>query len=888
MSDIEKLTVTLAANIEAYNADLERAAKYTQQQTAKMERDFASLATFGSRSQQSLDKLASGMSSIGKTALTAQVESELLSTEISKVGTAATGVGHKLGSMSTQGMAAFHSLRGGGEMLLQGISPMRVLAMEMNNLTYAASGQGGLVGAMKEAFGVFRGLLNPVVGITAGIVGLGLAAVGLGAKFAASQSKIDLALTGVGRAAGATVGQVNDIAEAVAKSGELSRSEATDVATAIASTGRASAESTEKATALAKAYSLVFNKSIEKSAIDLAQAIADPGSAIDALNGRLGGWSAKQVELVKNLTASGQRQAAAKIVIDGLQQSIGDAAGKTDFWSRSWDKVSNSISNFITATGKGLNKVTGNQTQEDALAEAKDRLEALQTGHYNLFGGVSFGDPAKIKAAREDVDRLEASIKATNKAADDTRDAGDVSNLVKNIDPTIAKLNELQTTIDRIKSVKTEKLDPASQGVVKNVIASLQSQHDLLAKDIALSQEKYGVTLAQSSAEERAAKIEIAAINARTPAQKADIAYLQTRNALLDQGKSPQEAEIGAQIARTKSLTEAQHALSEAQRDRIFQSQQSVEQAAVENQTIGRSVEVVTRLTQQFQLLAAARAEAFKNGTEVSAAEQLNALIKADELSRQALKGANDRLASDQNFDRSQLGRDGTEQQVYSRLQAAGLLDNGQIVSSQAKMRAEQERFNITLAQTLDIEKGFASSFLRDLMQGKSAAESLGNALNSVASKLLDMGIDKLISGASGASGGFLSLLGFASGGYVSGPGSSTSDSIPAQLSNGEYVINAAATKKHRALLEAINTGTVGKFAAGGPVSMPNVSIPAPVHASTAQTITIAPQIVLQNGTKEGVLAAKNDFGPELDKRMRAIVIETLGRSSAAKRIVRG
>jgi hypothetical protein len=49
--------------------------------------------------------------------------------------------------------------------------------------------------------------------------------------------------------------------------------------------------------------------------------------------------------------------------------------------------------------------------------------------------------------------------------------------------------------------------------------------------------------------------------------------------------------------------------------------------------------------------------------------------------------------------------------------------------------------------------------------------------------------------------------LNFADGGYVSGPGSSRSDSIPANLSNGEFVVNAAATRSNRALLEAINSG---------------------------------------------------------------------------------
>ncbi|MGW1676037.1 transglycosylase SLT domain-containing protein [Saccharopolyspora sp. NPDC002376] len=52
-----------------------------------------------------------------------------------------------------------------------------------------------------------------------------------------------------------------------------------------------------------------------------------------------------------------------------------------------------------------------------------------------------------------------------------------------------------------------------------------------------------------------------------------------------------------------------------------------------------------------------------------------------------------------------------------------------------------------------------------------------------------------------------------ATGGPVYGPGTSTSDSIPAMLSNGEYVINAAATARHRPLIEAINAN---RLAEGG------------------------------------------------------------------------
>ena len=57
----------------------------------------------------------------------------------------------------------------------------------------------------------------------------------------------------------------------------------------------------------------------------------------------------------------------------------------------------------------------------------------------------------------------------------------------------------------------------------------------------------------------------------------------------------------------------------------------------------------------------------------------------------------------------------------------------------------------------------------------------------------------------------------FADGGYVSGAGTGTSDSIPAMLSAGESVINANSTQMYGGLLSAINMAGGGKgFALGG------------------------------------------------------------------------
>lgn len=61
----------------------------------------------------------------------------------------------------------------------------------------------------------------------------------------------------------------------------------------------------------------------------------------------------------------------------------------------------------------------------------------------------------------------------------------------------------------------------------------------------------------------------------------------------------------------------------------------------------------------------------------------------------------------------------------------------------------------------------------------------------------------------------------YAAGGKVTGPGTGKSDSIPALLSNGEFVVNAEATKKWLPLLEAINNGVIG-FKTGGLVGFAN------------------------------------------------------------------
>lgn len=162
------------------------------------------------------------------------------------------------------------------------------------------------------------------------------------------------------------------------------------------------------------------------------------------------------------------------------------------------------------------------------------------------------------------------------------------------------------------------------------------------------------------------------------------------------------------------------------------------------------------------------------------------------------------------------------------------------------------------------------------LSQGATGLGEFGSGLMGVVSKLLG-GIG------GGGLGGIFSLLpkllGFAEGGRVSGPGTATSDSIPAMLSDGEYVINARSAARHLPILEAINEGRVARFAAGGLVgSSQAIRVPGAGGTVASSNVTVAPTINLTShgGTPEQNADLAGQVSKQVTESMRALVVGEL------------
>lgn len=129
---------------------------------------------------------------------------------------------------------------------------------------------------------------------------------------------------------------------------------------------------------------------------------------------------------------------------------------------------------------------------------------------------------------------------------------------------------------------------------------------------------------------------------------------------------------------------------------------------------------------------------------------------------------------------------------------------------------AIKRAFDALKAQVLSVFDGIKNAF-------QSAIQAIQNTINSVKSA-----VSSVVGGSqtrTQQSSPTAKTIKFADGGKVSGPGTGTSDSILARLSNGEYVVKASAVRKYgKGFMDAINSGVFNlkAFATGGIVDTVN------------------------------------------------------------------
>lgn len=244
-------------------------------------------------------------------------------------------------------------------------------------------------------------------------------------------------------------------------------------------------------------------------------------------------------------------------------------------------------------------------------------------------------------------------------------------------------------------------------------------------------------------------------------------------------------------------------------------------------EAVGQSVGEHARLRTEAQLLEAAQQKGAKATDDQK--EKIKALGQAAADAATALERA--RVASEIKFDKQTAFLSSDDVQIAQRLRG---LYGDDVPAALASSEAAAMRVNIAM-------KGLGSALENDLGSGltdiATGAKSLKDGFSDMTTALIkditrliiQMTILRpLMSSIGGIFGGGINLSGFgfnpiagvtghAIGGHVRGPGSGTSDSILTRVSNGEFIVNAAATARNLPLLHAINDNIPADgFAAGG------------------------------------------------------------------------
>lgn len=297
-----------------------------------------------------------------------------------------------------------------------------------------------------------------------------------------------------------------------------------------------------------------------------------------------------------------------------------------------------------------------------------------------------------------------------------------------------------------------------------------------------------------------------------TTLAEADEALQDEVDALIANGEAADilKREMGDLEGTYESATEAAIREAEARRD----GTSATAEAATETQIYAESVGIATSYVDE----ATAANQAFDAALRALRDTMFGAKDAQAALTLETQRATE---AFDENGNSLNLN---TESGALNHQAIMGLIAaNHELISAEAESGASAEE----LAGITDDLRGDFIELMRQAGFSQEAIDEYADAFDNIPASKTTTLIQKLqtVGQWKVPSSGILpqyaegGLVGFPAGGMVRGPGSGTSDSIVARVSNGEFVVNADATAQNRALLEAINSGQKIKTAEGSAMS---------------------------------------------------------------------
>jgi hypothetical protein len=546
--------------------------------------------------------------------------------------------------LDSQGQAALHSVRSVVEQLALGIPPTQALTGQINHLTYAASGEGGLAGAFKQVGGFIGGLVTPATVSIAAVAALGVAAAAAAVQFDRMQVSSQRAVSGAGARSGTSVSDLNQFTSQNSSAFGLSSKEARGFAEDLTQTGEIVVSRLHGMSDAVVGFANQTGKSIEEARKEFIGFAVDPQKGLQELSKTYGDFDVSTRKAVDALSLAGDKTGALQVIVDSLSDKSKRAADNMGFL----EKAARGVVNVLATEAS---KPVGLEGQ---LAAVQQRLASDGNG-----AALSAGTVAKLRQEAEDLQKALDKVNAQKAAAEINKLSTAADAADKAIIPQIAQIEQLKAKLQELERAKAggapskygAGVDESAALAIQNQIAALQEAQGQAARynqQVAIISQSWGNVGQSVALTLQAMQNQLPVVQAVTAAAQMRAQSEATYNSLLDQGKTA----IEAQAIASKQLETSQAAATAGVKKQI--------------EALGDATDMIKAQANGTEAATAA-AIAFKNAMEAGASATAAAALSAATLANYVAKAA----AAEQQRINSDI-RQQTEQQSSAILDSRG------------------------------------------------------------------------------------------------------------------------------------------------------------------------------------------------------------------------
>lgn len=381
--------------------------------------------------------------------------------------------------LDAQGQAAFHSVRSVVEQLALGIPPTQALTGQINHLTFAASGEGGLSGAFSQVGSFVGRMITPMTVAIGTTAALAAGAAYLALQYDKVQVSSQRAISGAGARTGTTVSDLNDFVgkNASVSTTGLSDKEVRSLGEAFTATGEIVVSRLHGMSDAVVGFANQTGKSVTEASKEFVQFGTDPKKALDELSATYGNFDVATRKAVDALVQADDKTGAFNVILDALAEKSKAAAQNMTLV----EQAGRGLTTLLGKTAPG----TGPSGLESQLEAARSKLNAAieqGTSGNSVDRGFASIDVPKLSREFETLQAAMEKVKAQNISAEFNKLSTAADGADRALISQISAIEQLKTKIEELNRAQAggasskygANVDSAALQAAQNQLAALE------------------------------------------------------------------------------------------------------------------------------------------------------------------------------------------------------------------------------------------------------------------------------------------------------------------------------------------------------------------------------------------------------------------------------